>query len=105
MKIAEHLHSQIEGEKVSLMLFGWSEAEAEAKAVAKIKAAAAAAKANQEPNKPQPTPTASYVDSETKKAADEIRRILLSPLNVTIDDIGDYTDEQLAELVEQWGFK
>jgi hypothetical protein len=61
------------------------------------------------------TPTATtYVDAdcdaEAKRVGAEVRRILLSDLNVEITgvmaegDFGEYTDEMLADLVKQWGF-
>jgi hypothetical protein len=85
-KISDHLHSKIEGLRVSYMLLaGMSEVDAERKAIQEVKAEQAKAKPNKVPNKVQPTtPTSSHVDSETKRAAVECR---------------------LAELVEQWGFK
>jgi hypothetical protein len=50
------------------------------------------------------------VDSQTKIDADFVRARLLEPLGVEITgiyaegDIADFTDEQLEQLVKDWGF-
>jgi hypothetical protein len=97
-KMPLHIADRITARSVSYQLFGMSKDEADARATKEVRE-----ETRDWPPLTQQCPPPSA--AELKRDADFMRMKLLNEEPIEIDDIGDFTDEQLAAIVDQWGFK